>query len=332
MTEQEIFEKLQQIISDVFKIEPESITMDSDLVGEFGADSLDATDIISRAEKEFDLSLWLKTNSLPDNFFAQPTIRAIVDIISAELKKSGNTIVKQTPKATNEITPAKNTHAPTKNTDIPNTEYITVNKDGIFVGGEPATHYLGQEIKNPEYVKIVFSCILEKLNPNVAEIHILSSTTKGKIHQPGNPSPEHGIYEWCRVKFNDGMVTDWVMYGGQYKSVELCARDCAHLCAWSFDAHPFFSEEMSIISKNPYKGYYMNDCLTKGISPDVLYPYKPQNKPQTQNPITQVIKIIKPQEPAVQPEQPETREALGIFGRVRRLLNKLNGAEKEMRK
>ena len=33
-----------------------------------------------------------------------------------------------------------------KMTDISNTEYITINKDGIFVGGKPATTYRGKHI------------------------------------------------------------------------------------------------------------------------------------------------------------------------------------------
>lgn len=89
MTEQEIFEKLQKIISDVLKTVPaESVKMDSNLVGELGADSLDALDIMSRAEKEFGLSLRQKLDVMPDSFFQKPTVKNCVDIISAELAKS----------------------------------------------------------------------------------------------------------------------------------------------------------------------------------------------------------------------------------------------------
>lgn len=30
--------------------------------------------------------------------------------------------------------------------NIPNTEYITINKDGIFVGGKPAVYYRGEKL------------------------------------------------------------------------------------------------------------------------------------------------------------------------------------------
>ena len=35
---------------------------------------------------------------------------------------------------------------------IPNTEYVTVSKEGIFVGGKPAIYYCGQKILYPETI------------------------------------------------------------------------------------------------------------------------------------------------------------------------------------
>ena len=88
MTEQEIFEKLQKIISTVLGLKPESIKMESDLVRDFGADSLDALDILSRTEQEFGLSLRQKMDILPDSFFQKPTITNCIDIISSALTES----------------------------------------------------------------------------------------------------------------------------------------------------------------------------------------------------------------------------------------------------
>ena len=115
-------------------------------------------------------------------------------------------------------------------TDIPNTEYITINKDGIFVGGKPATHYRGEEIYDIRYIKRRFSDI-QKLNPDVAELHVLSSETFGKYAKVGNPSGSHSRNAWCRVKFNDGRIASWV-FGHTYSSAVSCAGYCAYNCAY----------------------------------------------------------------------------------------------------
>ena len=44
-------------------------------------------------------------------------------------------------------------------TDIPNTEYITIKSDGIFVGGKRATHYRGVEIGYRKSIKKNFQTI-----------------------------------------------------------------------------------------------------------------------------------------------------------------------------
>ena len=112
-------------------------------------------------------------------------------------------------------------------TDIPNTEYITINKDGIFVGGKPATTYRGEDICFSSGVRKWFADI-QRLNKNVAELHVLSSETFGEYAKVGNPSGSHGLTAWCRVKFNDGRIASWV-FGHTYGS----AADCAHYCAYN---------------------------------------------------------------------------------------------------
>lgn len=113
-------------------------------------------------------------------------------------------------------------------TDIPNTEYITINKDGIFVGGKPATHYRGEEIYDIRCIKRRFSDI-QKLNPDVAELHVLSSVTSGEYAKTGNPSHVHGPNEWCRIVWNDGTVGTWVFFYAS-STVPLCASSCANTC------------------------------------------------------------------------------------------------------
>lgn len=115
-------------------------------------------------------------------------------------------------------------------TDIKNTEYITINKDGVFVGGKPATHYRGEEIFNIRYVKRRFSDI-QKEYPGVMELHVLLSETSGKYAEPGSPSPIHGRYSWYRAKFNDGKTGAWV-YSVDWGETVGCAKLCAFNCVF----------------------------------------------------------------------------------------------------
>ena len=114
--------------------------------------------------------------------------------------------------------------------DIPNTEYITINKDGVFVGGKPATHYRGVKIYGINYVKNAFAGIQEQ-NPNIIELHVLSSKTSGEFATVDNPSSKHGSNAWCRVKNNGGKLGNWV-FGYAYTSAAYCAFNCANDCAY----------------------------------------------------------------------------------------------------
>jgi hypothetical protein len=116
-----------------------------------------------------------------------------------------------------------------RKSDIPNTEYITINANGIFVGGKPATHYRGEKIESSDLAISIFGSIQREINPNVQELHVLSSKTRGRRGQTGKPSAEPGENAWYRVKFNDG-TSDWVFLASQ-GSGPSCARICAYICA-----------------------------------------------------------------------------------------------------
>ncbi len=116
-----------------------------------------------------------------------------------------------------------------KMTDIPNTEYITINKDGIFVGGKPATTYRGKHIYCLVAVRDYFSGI-QRLNKNVAELHVLSSATRGEYAVTGNPSCKSGPNVWCRVLLSDGRLGAWV-FAYTSSSAANCTYRCADLCA-----------------------------------------------------------------------------------------------------
>ena len=112
--------------------------------------------------------------------------------------------------------------------DIPNTEYITINKDGIFVGGKPATHYHGRKIAFVDGVNDDFA-EMQKNYPQIAEFHVGAFEKLGIFRCQGKPSEKFGPNSWCRVKLQDGRVGPWV-FSNTYSSDSACARNCAFYC------------------------------------------------------------------------------------------------------
>ena len=55
MTFEEIFEKIRAIIADQLDIDPESITLETNLQKDLEADSLDAVEIVMAIEEEFSI-------------------------------------------------------------------------------------------------------------------------------------------------------------------------------------------------------------------------------------------------------------------------------------
>ena len=94
------------------------------------------------------------------------------------------------------------------------------------------------EIYDINYVKYTFAGVQEQ-NPNITELHVLSSETSGGYAMVGNPSPEHGRYAWCRVKNNDGKLGGWV-FSYAYESAAGCADNCASDCADNVRARAAF--------------------------------------------------------------------------------------------
>ena len=52
-----VFEKIRDIIAEQLDVNPEAITMETDLMKDLEADSLDAVEIIMAIEEEFDLEI-----------------------------------------------------------------------------------------------------------------------------------------------------------------------------------------------------------------------------------------------------------------------------------
>ena len=114
-------------------------------------------------------------------------------------------------------------------TYIRNTKYITINKDGVFVGGKPATHYRGVKMGSDSWECESF-CAIQARYPNVMEIHVLSSKTCGVYAKAGNPSAETGPNVWCRVKFTSGHIGSWVLRNKFKSGNDFCAENCLYVC------------------------------------------------------------------------------------------------------
>lgn len=52
-----VFEKVQEIICDQLELETEAVTMDSVLLEDLGADSIDLADLVMTFEDEFDMEI-----------------------------------------------------------------------------------------------------------------------------------------------------------------------------------------------------------------------------------------------------------------------------------
>ena len=55
--ESEVFERIREYLADQLDVEPEKITPDSDIVENFGADSLDVIDMITTLSDEFGVEI-----------------------------------------------------------------------------------------------------------------------------------------------------------------------------------------------------------------------------------------------------------------------------------
>ena len=72
-----MFEKIQDIISEVLGVEKDEITMESDLTDDLNADSLDALDIVTEIEEKLSVKI-------PDEDFTKfATVKDIVEYIES---------------------------------------------------------------------------------------------------------------------------------------------------------------------------------------------------------------------------------------------------------
>ncbi len=68
-----VFEKVKEILCDQLDVDPEEITLDTNIIDDLGADSLDLVDFVMSLEDEFD-------QEIPDEDIEN--IKTIGDIVS----------------------------------------------------------------------------------------------------------------------------------------------------------------------------------------------------------------------------------------------------------
>ena len=71
MSEQEVFEKVQETLVDALGVDDDEVTADATLTGDLGAESIDFLDIVFRLEKAFDIKI-PRGELFPDNIFNNP--------------------------------------------------------------------------------------------------------------------------------------------------------------------------------------------------------------------------------------------------------------------
>ena len=75
-----VFEKLKEIISEQLGIDKESITLESNIVEDIGADSLDMVEMLMNVEKEWDIVI-------DDSEIADiETMKDVVEFVEAKIK------------------------------------------------------------------------------------------------------------------------------------------------------------------------------------------------------------------------------------------------------
>ncbi|MEX2673259.1 MAG: acyl carrier protein, partial [Phycisphaeraceae bacterium] len=57
MTQDEVFEKVQEVLVDALGVDDDEVVADATLTGDLGAESIDFLDIVFRLEKAFDIKI-----------------------------------------------------------------------------------------------------------------------------------------------------------------------------------------------------------------------------------------------------------------------------------
>jgi len=75
-----IFEKIKEALAAQFEIDPDTITRDTDLMNDLGADSLDLVELIMTLEEEYSI------NATDESVYEHKTVGEISDYIETLVK------------------------------------------------------------------------------------------------------------------------------------------------------------------------------------------------------------------------------------------------------
>ena len=75
-----VFERIRDELSKKFKIDPGSITRDTDIMNDLGADSLDLVELIMSLEEEYGI------NVTDESVYEHKTVGDIADVIESLIK------------------------------------------------------------------------------------------------------------------------------------------------------------------------------------------------------------------------------------------------------
>jgi len=75
-----VFDKIKEVLVEQFELEPDSITRETDLLSDLGADSLDLVELIMTLEEEFDVS------ATDESVYEHKTVGEIADYIETLIK------------------------------------------------------------------------------------------------------------------------------------------------------------------------------------------------------------------------------------------------------
>ena len=77
-----VYEKIREALSSQFEVDIETITRDTDIMSDLGADSLDLVELIMSLEEEYGVSV------IDDSVYDHKTVGEIADFIESLIKNA----------------------------------------------------------------------------------------------------------------------------------------------------------------------------------------------------------------------------------------------------
>ena len=81
MTKEEILKKIQEMLAQLFDLDPEEIKPESKLFEELELDSIDAVDLVVKLQKQ------IGKNIMPEDFKQVRTVQDVVDVVDRLVNK-----------------------------------------------------------------------------------------------------------------------------------------------------------------------------------------------------------------------------------------------------